>query len=165
MNRVHVAILIALAIIAGLIFGLSPAHAATLTTSAQLESLAKVLEQNAVPNSTLNSQLLTLVKEPAKTLDGMTTATSAALYTTTIDTALKLRPKGWLAGGTEQMPAAAMGVNCTASMSFWLTDPNLPNGGPGLRMETFAWGKGNCASVLSAAIARAWAYKLRQVGR
>lgn len=165
MNRVHVAILIALAIIAGLIFGLSPAHAATLTTSAQLESLAKVLEQNATPSTTLNSQLLALVKEPAKTLDGMTTASTAALYTTTIDTALKLRPKGWLAGGTEQMPAAAAGVNCTASMSLWLNSVGSDPAMPGLRMETFAWGKGNCASVLSAAIARAWAYKLRQVGR
>lgn len=165
MKRIHIILLAIIAIVAVLIFTTRPAHGATLTTSAQLEALAKVLEQNATPNASLNSQLLALVKEPAKTLDGMTTASTAALYTTTIDTALKLRPKGWLAGGTEQMPAAAQGVNCTASMSLWLNGVGSDPAMPGLRMETFAWGKGNCASVLSAAIARAWAYKLRQVGR
>jgi hypothetical protein len=139
----------------------TPAVAAT--SSGDLEAIAKVLEQNAVPNATLNSQLLALLREPAKTLDGVTLPSTAAQYTTTIDTALKLRPKGWLAGGQEQMPAAAAGVNCTAHLAYWVDDPVLK--GPGLRMEAFAWGKGNCASVLSAGIARAWSYKLRLVGR
>lgn len=144
-----------------LCFIATPAVAAT--TSAQLEDIAKVLEQNALPNAALNTQLLSLIREPAKTLDGVTLPSTAAQYTTTIDTALKLRPKGWLAGGQEQMPAAASGVNCTAHLAYWVDDPALK--GPGLRMEAFGWGKGNCASVLSAGIARAWAYKLRQVGR
>jgi hypothetical protein len=150
-----------LLLIAALALISTPAVAAT--TSAQLEDIAKVLEQNAAPSTTLNSQLLALLKEPAKTLDGVTLASTAAQYTTTIDTALKLRPKGWLAGGQEQMPAAAAGVNCTAHLAYWVDDPALK--GPGLRMEAFAWGKGNCASVLSAGIARAWAYKLRLAGR
>lgn len=137
----------------------TPAVAAT--TSANLEDIAKVLEQTAVPSATLNTQLLTLLREPAKTLDGVTLPSTAAQYTTTIDTALKLRPKGWIAGGSEQYPAAASGVNCTAHLSWWVA--GVPQ--PGLRMEAFAWGKGNCAAVLSAAIARAWGYKLRQVGR
>lgn len=136
----------------------SPAYAAT--SSADLDAIAKVLEQNAAPNATLNSQLLSLLREPAKTLDGVTLPTTAAQYTTLIDTALKLRPKGWIAGGSEQYPAASMGVNCTAHLSLWVNDTQ-----PGLRMEAFAWGKGNCPSVTSAAIARAYAYKLRQIGR
>jgi hypothetical protein len=75
----------------------TPAMAAT--SSADLDAIAKVLEQNAAPNTTLNSQLLSLLREPAKTLDGVTLPSTAAQYTTTIDTALKLRPKGWIAGG------------------------------------------------------------------
>ena len=154
MTRLHLIAAAALVLAA-------PVQAAT--SSGDLEAIAKTLEQNPAGNTALNSQLLALLKEPAKTLDGVTLPSTAAQYTTTIDTALKLRPKGWLAGGTEQQPAAAQGVNCTASMALWVQDPTI--NGPGLRMETFAWGKGNCASVLSAAIARAWAYKLKQVGR
>jgi hypothetical protein len=90
----------------------------------------------------------------------VTLPSTAAQYTTTIDTALKLRPKGWIAGGSEQYPAAASGVNCTAHLSLWVEGVQ-----PGLRMEAFAWGKGNCAAVTSAAIARAWAWKLKQIGR
>ena len=138
-----------------------PASAAT--TSADLEAIAKTLEQNPAPNSTLNSKLLSLLREPAKTLDGVTLPTTAAQYTTTLDTALKLRPAGWIAGGSEQLPAAAGGVNCTAHLSLWLFDAGINQAG--LRTEAFAWGKGNCASVLSAAIARAWEWKLKQVGR
>jgi hypothetical protein len=137
-----------------------PAPAFAATTSADLEATAKLLEQNAAPSTTLNSQLLTQLREPAKTLDGVILPSTAAQYTTTLDTALKLRPKGWIAGGSEQYPAAAAGVNCTAHLSLWVTGTQ-----PGLRMEAFAWGKGNCPSVLSAAIARAWSYKLKQVGR
>lgn len=138
-----------------------PMPALAATTSADLEAVAKVLEQNPANNATLNTQLLGLLKEPAKTLDGITLPTTAAQYTNLIDTALKLRPKGWIAGGSEQYPAAASGVNCTAHLSWWVD--GVPQ--PGLRMEAFAWGKGNCASVTSAAIARAYAYKLRQLGR
>lgn len=141
----------------------SPAAAVTTQTSpAALDALAKTLEQSG-PDAALDKQLLTLLREPAKTLDGITLPTTAAQYTAVIDTALKLRPKGWLAGGSEQLPAAAAGVNCTAHLSLWINDGNINM--PGLRMESFAWGKGNCAAVLSAAIARAWAYRLRQAGR
>lgn len=143
-----------------LAFALVASPVSAATTSADLENLAKVLEQNLAPNTTLNSQLLSALREPAKTLDGVTLPSTAAQYTSTIDTALKLRPKGWIAGGSEQFPAAASGVNCTAHLSLWIDGIN-----PGLRMESFAWGKGNCPSVLSAAIARAWAWKLRQIGR
>jgi hypothetical protein len=93
----------------------------------------------------------------------VTLPSTAAQYTTSIDTALKLRPKGWIAGGSEQLPAAAAGVNCTAHLSLWLNDTAI--GMAGLRTEAYAWGKGNCPSVLSAAIARAWSYKLKQIGR
>jgi hypothetical protein len=140
-----------------------PVPALAATTSADLEAMAKVLEQNPGNNAALNTQLLGLLREPAKTLDAVTLPSTAAQYTAIIDTALKLRPKGWIAGGSEQLPAAASGVNCTAHLSLWVDDPVLK--GPGLRMEAFAWGKGNCASVTSAAIARAYAYKLRQLGR
>ena len=156
MTRLHL-------IAAAAILLAAPVQAAT--SSADLEAVAKALEQNATPSTTLNSRLLALLKEPAKTLDGVTLPSTAAQYTTSIDTALKLRPKGWLAGGSEQMPAAAGNVNCTAHLSLWVPDPNLTNNGPGLRMEAFARGLGNCPSVLSAAIARAWAYKLKQAGR
>lgn len=139
---------------------LLPAPAAAATSSADLEAIAKTLEQNLVGNATLNTKLLSLLREPAKTLDGITLASTAAQYTTTIDTALKLRPKGWYAAGDEQYAPAASGVNCTARLSYWVTDTP-----PGLRTETYAWGKGNCASVLSAAIARAWAWRLKQIGR
>jgi hypothetical protein len=128
----------------------------------RLGSHRQVLEQNAAPNAALNTQLLALLREPAKTLDGVTLPTTAAQYTTMIDTALKLRPKGWIAGGSEQLPAAAAGVNCTAHLSLWLFDANINQAG--LRMEAFAWGKGNCASVTSAAEARAWGWKLKQIG-
>lgn len=141
-----------------LCFVATPAVAAT--SSADLEAIAKVLEQNPVGNKTLNSQLLSLVREPAKTLDGITLPSTAAQYTTTIDTALKLRPKGWIAGATEQYPPASSGDNCTAILSYWTASPPA-----GLRADAFAWGKGNCASVLSAGIARAWAWRLRQIGR
>jgi hypothetical protein len=141
----------------------SAAPVAAATSSADLEAIAKVLEQNVAPNAALNTQLLTLLREPAKTLDGVTLPSTAAQYTTTIDTALKLRPKGWIAGGSEQLPAAAAGVNCTAHLSFWLYDANINQAG--LRTEAYAWGKGNCAAVLSAAIARAWEWKLKQIGR
>lgn len=137
----------------------SAAPVAAATSSADLEAVAKVLEQSG-PSATLNAQLLSLLKEPAKTLDGVTLPATAAQYTTTIDTALKLRPKGWIAGGSEQYPAAAAGVNCTAHLSLWATATP-----PGLRTEAFAWGKGNCAAVTSAAIARAWSWKLKQAGR
>lgn len=140
----------------------SAAPVAAATSSADLEAIAKVLEQSG-PNATLNSQLLSLLREPAKTLDGVTLPSTAAQYTTTIDTALKLRPKGWIAGGSEQYPAAAAGVNCTAHLSLWVEGATAS--GAGLRMEAFAWGKGNCAAVTSAAIARAWGWKLKQAGR
>lgn len=138
---------------------ISAAPVAAATSSDNLEAIAKVLE-NSGPSATLNSQLLSLLREPAKTLDGVTLPSSAAQYTTTIDTALKLRPKGWLTGGSEQYPAASGGVNCTAHLSFWVDGVQA-----GLRMEVFAWGKGNCAAVTSAAIARAWSWKLKQAGR
>lgn len=146
---------------AALLVSAAPVVAAT--SSADLEAIARVLEQSG-PSTTLNSQLLSLLREPAKTLDGVTLPTTAAQYTKTIDTALKLRPKGWIAGGSEQYPAAAAGVNCTAGLSYWVPDGAAP-GIAGLRMEAFAWGKGNCAAVTSAAIARAWAWKLKQAGR
>lgn len=139
----------------------SPVSAAT--TSADLEAIAKTLEQNPAPSPTLNSKLLSLLREPAKTLDGVTLPTTAAQYTTGIDTALKLRPKGWIIGATEQLPIASGGVSCTSIISFWTVTP--PTTYVGLRAERFAWGKGNCPSVLSAAIARAWAWKLQQIGR
>ncbi|MFL6707981.1 MAG: hypothetical protein ACJ8HI_07220 [Massilia sp.] len=145
----------------------SAAPVAAATSSADLDAIAKVLEQSG-PSATLNTQLLSLLREPAKTLDGVTLPSTAAQYTTTIDTALKLRPKGWIAGGSEQYPAAASGVNCTAHLSLWVPDSvTSPTGErmAGMRMEAFSWGKGNCAAVTSAAIARAWAWKLKQVGR
>jgi hypothetical protein len=74
-------LLLALALIS------TPAVAAT--SSADLEAIAKVLEQTTVPSATLNTQLLSLLREPAKTLDGITLPSTAAQYTTTIDTALK----------------------------------------------------------------------------
>jgi hypothetical protein len=144
-------------IAAALLVCASPVAAAT--SSADLEATAKLLEQSG-PSAALNTQLLTQLREPAKTLDAVTLPSTAAQYTTTIDTALKLRPKGWIAGGSEQYPAAASGVNCTAHLSLWVEGAQ-----PGLRMEAFAWGKGNCAAVTSAAIARAWAWKLKQIGR
>jgi hypothetical protein len=150
-----------LAVIAVIALALAvPGTARAATTSDELDALARTLEANPANNATLNSQLLALLREPAKTLDGVTLPTTPAQYTNLVDTALKLRPKGWLAGATEQLPAASMGVSCTARLDLWVLDAQ-----PGLRAEVFAWGKGNCPSVLSAAIARAWAYKLRQVGR
>lgn len=146
-----------LAVILGLVLAVIPIRVHAATSSADLETIAKTLEQNPAPSSTLNSQLLSLLREPALTLDGVTLPTTAASYTKYLDTALKLRPKGWLAGA-EERPAGS--VSCTAQMSFW--DPTPP---AGLRFDAFAWGKGNCPSVLSAAIARAWAWKLRQAGR
>lgn len=134
------------------------------TSSADLEAIAKTLEQNVAPNATLNTKLLLLLREPAKTLDGITLPTTASQYTTTVDTALKLRPKGWIAGGSEEYPPAANGVNCTAHLSLWVPNSAGP-GIAGMPTEAFAWGKGNCPSVLSAAIARAYAYKLRGIGR
>lgn len=155
----------ALILVVAAIAMLMPTPAIAATSSADLEAIAKTLEQNPAPSSTLNTKLLSLLREPAKTLDGVTLPSTAAQYTTTVDTALKLRPKGWLAGGSEELPAAAAGVNCTAHLSLWLADPALGSGGPGLRTEAYAWGKGNCASVLDAAIARAWGWKLKQIGR
>jgi hypothetical protein len=142
------------------LLGASPAAAVTTPTSpAALDDLAKVLEQSG-PDAALDKQLLTLLREPAKTLDGITLPTTAAKYTATVDTALKLRPKGWLTGFSEEFPSAAGGVSCTAHLSLWVIDDQ-----PGLRFETFAWGKGNCAAIMDAAIARAWAFRLRQAGR
>lgn len=140
---------------------LLPATAHAATTSADLEATAKLLESNQANNATLNSRLLSQLREPAKTLDGITLPTTAAQYTGNVETALKLRPGGWIYGVREQHPPASMGTKCTAMLSWWVTnDPQ-----PGLRMETFAWGTGNCPSVLSAAIARAWAFRLQLVGR
>lgn len=138
-----------------LLISASPVAAAT--SSADLETFAKTLEQNPAPNAMLNSKLLSLLREPAKTLDGVTLPNTAAQYTSTMDTALKLRPKNWIASATEQFPPAANGAVCTSYLSYWTS--------AGLRMDVFSWGKGNCPSVLSAAIARAWAWKLKQVGR
>lgn len=137
-----------------------PAPSFAATSSADLEAIAKTLEQNPAGNATLNTKLLSLLREPAKTLDGVTLPSTAAQYTTTIDTALKLRPKNWYAGGAERYAPANPGVNCTAFLEYW--EPTPP---AGMRQSAFAWGKGNCASVLSAAIARAWAWKLKQAGR
>jgi hypothetical protein len=142
---------------------LSASPVAAVTSSADLETLAKTLEQNPVPNATLNSRLLSLVREPAKTLDGVTLPSTASQYTTLLDTALKLRPKGWFASATERLPETAGSVTCTAYLSYWV--PAATSSGAGLRTDVFAWGGGNCPSVLSAAIARAWAWKLKQVGR
>lgn len=143
---------------AALLVSASPVAAAT--TSADLEALAKTLEQNPAGNATLNSKLLSLLREPAKTLDGVTLPTTAAQYTSNVETALKLRPAKWLYNVREHYPPAAMNVRCSTTMSYW--EPAAPTG---LRMEVNAWGMGNCPSVLSAAIARAWAWKLKQVGR
>lgn len=143
-----------------LILALVASPAAAATTSADLETVAKALEQNTAPSSTLNSKLLSLLREPALTLDQVTLPTTPSLYTKSVDTALRLRPAGWVAGEQEQFAPAAAGVNCTAHLAFW--SPAAP---AGLRTEAFAWGVGNCPSVLSAAIARAWSWKLKQVGR
>lgn len=137
------------------------APAAAATSSADLDALATTLEQNAAPSSTLNSKLLALLREPAKTIEGRTLPTTAAQYTTSIETAWKLMPAGFIPQIWQHYAAAAGGVNCSAMLAYWET--GLP--ASGLRFETFAWGKGNCASVSSAVIARAWAWKLRQVGR
>lgn len=140
----------------------SPAAAQTLPTKpADLEALALQLEQSPA-SSTMNSKLLSLLREPAKTLEGRTLPTTAAQYTTNVETAWKLLPTGWLPAVTRQNPPSSGGVACTALLSNWV---NAPDPKPGLRMETFAWGKGTCAAVTSAAIARAWAWKLRQAGR
>lgn len=143
---------------AALLVSASPVAAAT--SSADLEALAVTLEKNPAGNATLNSKLLSLLREPAKTLDGVTLPTTAAQYTTNVETALKLRPAKWLYNVREHYPPAAMNVRCTTTLSYW--EATAP---AGLRMEVNAWGMGNCPSVLSAAIARAWAWKLRQAGR
>jgi hypothetical protein len=114
--------------------GASPAAAVTTPTSpAALDDLAKVLEQSG-PDAALDKQLLTLLREPAKTLDGITLPTTAAQYTATVDTALKLRPKGWLTGFSEEFPAAAGGVSCTAHLSLWVIDDSTWSPHRGVRV-------------------------------
>lgn len=134
------------------------APVAAATSSSNLETIALKLEQSG-PSSTLNSQLLSLLKEPAKTIEGRTLPSTAAQYTTNVETAWKLRPTGWFVQLWQQpnLPSPGLDNNCTAMMQLWTPT--------GLRMETYAWGKGNCAAVSSAAIARAWAYLLKQRGR
>lgn len=134
----------------------SPVAAAT--SSDDLETLAKTLEQNPTPSLTLDKQLLTLLREPAKTLEARTLPTTAAKYTATIETAYKLMPAGFIPAIWQHPPQ--LGLQCSAMIDYWDAGPT-----GGLRMETYAFGKGNCPSVVSAAIARGWAWKLRQVGR
>jgi hypothetical protein len=134
--------------------------AAAATSSSDLEVLATTLEQNAASNTTLNSQLLNALREPAKTLENRALPTTAALYTKSVETAWKLMPAGFIPQVWQHYAPAAGGANCSAMLAYWDTSP-----GGGLKMETFAWGKGNCASVSAAAIARGWAWKLRQIGR
>jgi hypothetical protein len=129
----------------------SPACAAT--SSADLDTFAKTLEQSQ-PSATLNSKLLTLLREPAQTIEGRTLPTSAAQYTTSVETALKLSPANMLYGVRQVVAPSRM---CTAMLTY-------PNNGY-VQIEAFAWGSGTCAAVMSAAIARAWAFKLRAIGR
>lgn len=135
---------------------LAPSAAMAATSSSDLETLARTLEQNPANSSTLNSQLLTALREPAKTLEGRTLPSTAAQYTNSIETAWKLMPTGFI----PMVWQHAHVPHCSAMIAYWDMAP-----GGGLKMETFAWGDGNCASVSSAAIARGWAWKLRQVGR
>ena len=130
--------------------------AAAATSSADLEALAKTLEANPAQNSALDKQLLTALREPAKTLEGRDLGYYVSKDTGTIDTALKLMPAGFVPQVWEH-PSEAKTAACSSMIAFWQQD--------GLKMETFAWGAGNCPSVLSAAIARGWAWKLKQVGR
>jgi hypothetical protein len=139
---------------------LIPTPSVAATSSAELEALAVALEKNTAGNSTLNSKLLSLIREPAKTLDGVTLPTTAAQYTSNVETALKLRPAKWLYNVREHYPPAAMNIRCSTTLSYW--EATTPTG---LRMEVWAFGLGNCPSVLSAAIARAWAWKLKRIGR
>jgi hypothetical protein len=137
---------------------LVPTTSFAATTSSDLEALATTLEQNPVASTALDKQLLNLLREPAKTLEARTLPTTAAKYTATIETAYKLMPAGFIPAIWQHPPQ--LGLQCSAMIDFWDTGPT-----GGLRMETYAFGKGNCPSVVSAAIARGWAWKLRQVGR
>jgi hypothetical protein len=144
-----------------LLISASPIAAAT--SSADLESIAKVLEQNTMQNSTLDKNLLSLLREPAKTLENRTLPSTAAQYTGTIDTALKLQPDPthWFATGGALPGWLKPNVTCGVTLAFWKTELRP------VTLDSFvlASGAGNCPSVFSAAIARAWAWKLRQVGR
>lgn len=143
----------------------SPAFAAT--TSAQLENVAFRLMHNTAPNVALDKELLTLLREPAKTLEGRTLPTTAAQYTASIDTALKLKPNSWIwsvsmGSGIVASPWAYKTdiINCGATLIDNVNAGSVPVAG-----NVWAIGPGNCPSQLSAAIAKAWAAKLRTVGR
>jgi hypothetical protein len=136
---------------------LVPSPCFSATSSSSLETLAKQLEQNKAPNLTLDKALLSALREPASTLEARTLPTTAAKYTASIETAWKLIPAGFIPEVWQHNPVAAGGATCSAMLAYWESD--------GLKMETFAYGPGNCPSVSSAVIARAWAWKLRNVGR
>jgi hypothetical protein len=131
----------------------TPAHAQT--TSVSLDALAKTLEQSPA-SSTLNSKLLSALREPVLTIEGRTLPSTAAQYTTSVETALKLKPTGWIYAVRET--PATTGATCTSRLS---TNQRVGY----VTMETFAWGNGTCAAVMSASIARAWAHLLRLRGR
>jgi hypothetical protein len=138
--------------------------ATAATTSSDLLTLAKQLEANPASSAALNKQLLTLLREPAKTLEGRTLPTTAANYTGTVETALKLAPDPtqWFPE-VRFLPSSVYKVSCAATISFW--DPTSTAGAPGLRFEANAFGVGNCPSIMSASVAKAWAWRLQQIGR
>lgn len=143
--------------------------ASSLKVSSQLDALAIQLMANKANNATLNTRLLTLIREPAKTLDGVTLPTTAAQYTANLETALKLRPAKWIYNirehnGTIPLPLGELGGPAPMNCSVTLTDNTRPGYVP-VDGEPWSMGVGNCPSVLSAAIAKAWASKLRRVGR
>lgn len=155
---------IVLALLALVAFA-APAHAAT--TSEELDTLALQLMQNKTPNITLDKRLLTLLREPAKTLEARTLPTTAAQYTANVETAMKLRPVKWIVSvreGNGLIPLPPEMGGYPTACSAGITD-NIRPGWVPADGEIWSYGVGNCPSVLSAAIAKAWAVKLRRVGR
>jgi hypothetical protein len=75
--------------------------AVTLDQAVQLEQLATEVEAAPAPSTTLDSKLLKLIRPVALATQGISLPSTAAKYTSTIDTALKLRPNGFKGAGQE----------------------------------------------------------------
>jgi len=123
----------------------------SLDSALQLEALADKIEAATAPSSSLNSSLLKLVREPALAIQGIKVASSAASYTSHIETALKLRPQGYRVSFQELQFPPPFAVVSFERMSPIASERLVGAGGKGATLEL----------ALCAAIARTWAMIVR----
>jgi hypothetical protein len=133
------------------------------TTSQQLDDFAAKCEAADVWTADLQTELMDLIREPVKALQGWDLPANDR--TKAMDNIYRCKPRGWTRAEQELgMDAKGQPQGGVASFALWELDQGDPY--PGLRMEVGI--QKPCrtmALAMLSATARVWAYLLRQAGR